>query len=133
MSVFKESDFSRGWGTLELKTNAVFLIVLLIFLYLTKSIIYCQIAFTIAACSYIISRALFKKNRGSLFTRALKTSEFKVYVIAQILLMLSCYSLDPKYFACAIVCMALVQSAFNFCRGYTKSYTVSPQILNMGL
>ena len=69
--------------------------------------------------SYILARAIFKKNRGAYLGDGFKTSEFYAYAISVVLLLL--YVLLKKLsLENGIITISILQSAFNISRGYSK-------------
>ncbi len=72
-------------------------------------------------CSYMISRALFKKNRGKEFLyRAEKTTEFCLLLISllDIIYCVFSYRIEKNM---ALILTSILFSVFNLARGLTKN------------
>src|SRR5689334_13852752 len=88
-----------------------------------------QLAIGVSAllASYVISRTLWKKNRGQ-FHSGVLTSELQALLVAQGWIIVDRHVLTPLL---ALVLLVANQAIYNVCRGITKSIGVKTQVVHV--
>lgn len=113
-------DFKPSWLTTEFLGTALLLITLARFMFQVGPSILAIIAFTAITCAYSISRALHKKNRGSLLHDGERTTEF--YTSFGSCFVFVCLMYQHRIASdLGLLCIALIWSAYTLSRGHTKS------------
>lgn len=111
------SDFKPNYKTREFISTNLVLVCLFVASFFIPSLRVWSYAVTVTGSSYMIGRALFKKNRAILISGA--KSESGVYVACLSLLGYSLFS-NKNDVETVLLMASIVQSAFNISRGYTK-------------
>lgn len=115
-------DYKSNHKTSEFRTSLAILSAFFLASFIpSMNAITWAFSFTGIAATYILSRALFKRNRAIYQYDGFKTSEFAIYIFALTgIILRACSGLDISI---ALACIAIVQGSFNLSRGMTKSMT----------
>jgi hypothetical protein len=116
-------ELKKNIETSEFQTSAASLLIMVITTFFTDHVEYLGFCAAFLIGSYILARALFKKNRGIyVHKNGYTTSEFYLY-LASVVFTIFCVIIHHMDLAVAIVCLTVVQVSYNLGRGHTKTFT----------
>ena len=117
-------NFKKNYLTSEFGTTAAMLLGLLGISFYLPDLNGWSLTVTWCVSSYILSRGIFKKDRGIYLYDGYKTTEFKVLVIGVLAVVVS-MALSRIELIYGVGEIVFMGSVFNLTRGYTKSLKVS--------